>query len=179
MKSYLLSFNTYDFVKNNKTWITDSIDLYSNQYYTNFSNKRSRTGVNILGDYKFVGTGKTGDIFIYINSTEYASPTYLYLNESPEASPTFLIYTDPNFENYHLATPTLNNSVYMTDFGEIIRDSATPDLLRFVDTSSRIDIRSFRGAFTNNYGGLEQVTFSLNVYESDSPKRTMASFHYN
>ena len=177
MKSFLLSFNAYDFSKNEKVWTTQAIDLYANKYYTNFSNKRSRTGLNILGDYKFVGTEKTGDIFIYIDSTEYASPSYLYLNESPEASPTFLVYTDPNFENYSLATPTVENSVYQTNYGEIVADAATPDILRFVDTSSRVDIRSFRGAFTNNYGGLEQVYYSLNVYESDSLERTMAAFY--
>jgi|GEM_PF-2208229 len=178
MKSFLLSFNAYDFSKNEKVWTTQAIDLYANDYYTNFSNKRSRTGLNVLGDYKFVGTEKTGDVFFYINSTEYASPSYLYLNDTPEASPTFLVYTDPNFANYALATPTVQNSVYQTNYGEIVSDAATPNLLRFVDTSSRIDIRSFKGAFTNTYGGIEQVNYSLNVYESDSLERTMASLYY-
>jgi hypothetical protein len=178
MKSFLLSFNAYDFSKNEKVWTTQAIDLYANDYYTNFSNKRSRTGLNVLGDYKFVGTEKTGDVFFYINSTEYASPSYLYLNDTPEASPTFLVYTDPNFANYTLATPTVQNSVYQTNYGEIVSDAATPNLLRFVDTSSRIDIRSFKGAFTNTYGGIEQVNYSLNVYESDSLERTMASLYY-
>lgn len=177
MKSFLLSFNAYDFTKNQKVWITQAIDLYANDYYTNFSNKRSITGLNVLGDYKFVGTEKTGDVFFYINSTEYASPSYLYLNDSSEASPTFLVYTDPNFADYNVATPTVENSVYQTNYGEIVSDAATPDLLRFVDTSSRVDIRSFKGAFTNRFGGLEQVYYSLNVYESDSLERTMASFH--
>jgi len=178
MKSFLLSFNAYDFSKNEKVWTTQVIDLYANDYYTNFSNKRSITGLNVLGDYKFVGTEKTGDEFFYINSTQYASPSYLYLNDSPEASPTFLVYTDPDFANYDLATPTVANSVYQTNYGEIVSDAATPDILRFVDTSSRIDIRSFKGAFTNRYGGLEQVSYSLNVYESDSLERTMPSFYY-
>ena len=129
MKSFLLSFNAYDFTKNQKVWITQAIDLYANDYYTNFSNKRSRTGLNVLGDYKFVGTEKTGDVFFYINSTGYSSPSYLYLNDSLEASPTFLVYTDPNFANYTLATPTVENSVYQTNYGEIVSDAATPDLL--------------------------------------------------
>lgn len=179
MKSFLLSFNAYDFSKNEKVWTTQVIDLYANNYYTNFSNKRSITGLNVLGDYKFVGTEKTGDVFFYINSTEYSSPSYLYLNDSPEASPTFLVYTDPDFANYDLATPTVANSVYQTNYGEIVSDIATPDILRFVDTTSRVDIRSFKGAFTNRYGGLEQVFYSLNVYESDSLERTVASFYNN
>lgn len=184
MKSYLLSLNAYDFTKNNKEWITQPIDLYANRFYTNFSNKRYRTGLNVLGDYKFVGTEKTGDIFIYIDNELNASPTYLYLNDSTDASPTFLTFTDPNFSIYDVATPTVTNSVYMTNYGEVVYEPATPDLLRFVDTSSRIDIRSFKGAFTNNFGGIEQVNFSLNVYESDSAERTMAfvydyHFHVN
>lgn len=56
MKSYLLSFTTYDFIKNGKTWDTGAIDLYSNKYYTNYSIKKSRNGLNLLGDYTFVGT---------------------------------------------------------------------------------------------------------------------------
>lgn len=59
MKSYLLSFTGFDFTKNGKTWITDPVDLYANKYYTNFSSKKSRNGLNTLGDYTFVGTEKT------------------------------------------------------------------------------------------------------------------------
>lgn len=179
MKSFLLSFNAYDFNKNEKVWTTQPLDLYANSYYTNFSNKRSRTGLNLLGDYKFVGTEKIGDVFFYINSTQYASPSYLYSNDTPEASPAFLFYTDPNFINFNLATPTLENSFSLTNYGEIVSDLATPDLIRFVDTSSRIDIRSFKGAFTNRYGGVEQVYYALNVYEADSLERTMVAVNNN
>lgn len=90
----------------------------------------------------------------------------MYLNESPDATPEFLVYTDPNFEDQ--ATPTLSNSVFVTNLGEVVQEEATPSVLRFVDLTSRIDIRSFRGAFTNSLNGLEQVNFSLNIYESDS-----------
>lgn len=167
MKSYLLSFTAYDFLKNEKTWITEPVDLYANQYYTNFSVKKSRRGLNTLGDYTFVGTEKNGSIYIILNSSEYSTPVFVYLNESPDATPEFLVYTDPDFDEQ--ATPTLEDAVFMTNYGEIISDPATPSYLRFVDTSSRIDIRSFRGAFVNSLGGLETVNFSLNVYESDQP----------
>ena len=166
MKSYLLSFTSYDFVKDNKKWTTQPIDLYSNKYYTNYSVKKSRRGLNALGDYTFIGTKQMGHLYIILNSSEYSTPVFVYLNEAPEATPEFLIYTDPEFDLQ--ATPTLDDSVFVTNYGEIVGDPATPDYLRFVDTSSRIDIRSFRGAFANSLGGLENVTFSLNVYESDS-----------
>lgn len=59
MKSYLLSFTKYDFNKSGNVWTTDAVDLYYNKYYTNFSSKKSRNGLNALGDYTFVGTEKT------------------------------------------------------------------------------------------------------------------------
>lgn len=40
--------------------------------------------------------------------------------------------------------------------------------MRFVDTTSRVDVKSFRGAFSSSLGGIETITYSLNVYESDS-----------
>jgi hypothetical protein len=59
MKSYLLSFTTYDFAKVGNVWSTEAVDLYANKYYTNFSHKKSRNGLNSLGDYTFVGTETT------------------------------------------------------------------------------------------------------------------------
>jgi hypothetical protein len=106
-----------------------------------------------------------GSVFIFIDQDE-ATPYYVYLNESPEATPEFLVYTDPEFPVS--STPTLPNSVYFSNYGEIVQEETDSSILRFVDTSSRIDIRSFRGAFANSLGGIESVTYSLNVYESDS-----------
>lgn len=91
---------------------------------------------------------------------------WVYLNESPDATPEFLVYTDLDFNDQ--ATPSLSNSVLVTNYGEIVQEEASPSILRFVDLSSRIDIRSFKGAFTSSLGGIENITFSLNVYESDS-----------
>jgi hypothetical protein len=56
MKTYLLSFTTSDFSKNEKVWSTAAIDLYANKYYTNYSYTRSTTGLNSLSDYVFTGT---------------------------------------------------------------------------------------------------------------------------
>jgi hypothetical protein len=175
MKSYLLSFTSYDFSKNGKTWVTSPVDLYFNKYYTNFSNKRSRTGNNLIGDYTFTGTEKTGDAFIYIDSTQFTSPNFIF--ETSGSTANYLLYTDTNFDI--LSTPSFLQTVYRTDYGEVVQDLATPSLLRLVDTSSRVDIRSFRGAFSNILGGIENITFNINVYESDSMERTVASFYYH
>ena len=174
MKSYLLSFTSYDFSKNGKTWVTSPVDLYFNKYYTNFSNKRSRTGNNLIGDYTFTGTEKTGDAFVYIDSTQYSSPNFIFQTSGSTAN--YLLYTDTSFN--FLSTPSFLQTVHQTNYGEVVQDMATPSLMRLVDTSSRVDIRSFRGAFSNLLGGVENITFSINVYESDSQERTVAPVNY-
>ncbi len=114
MKNYLLGLRSGDFNKVGNIWTTDPINLYNNQFYKNYSYKRSPTGLNLIGDYTFVGT-------------EVSSPSYT-------GSPA------PAFDT---------NAVYVTNYGEIVYESATPDLLRFIDTTSRIDIVSYKHAFTN------------------------------
>jgi hypothetical protein len=47
-------------------------------------------------------------------------------------------------------------------------DSVVDKTSRFVDTSSRIDIRTFKGAFSSSLNSIENITFTLNVYESDT-----------
>jgi len=54
-------------------------------------------------------------------------------------------------------------------------DSFIARSLRFVDTSSRIDIRTFKGAFSSSLNSVENITFTLNIYESDSLSRTLFS----
>jgi hypothetical protein len=114
MKNYLLGLRSGDFNKVGNIWTTDPINLYNNQFYKNYSYKRSPTGLNLIGDYTFVGT-------------EIASPSYSGSSVSAYDS----------------------NAVYVTNYGEVVYESATPDLLRFIDTTSRIDIVSYKHAFTN------------------------------
>jgi hypothetical protein len=64
-------------------------------------------------------------------------------------------------------TPINDNAIYATDVGEIIYEEATPNVQRFIDTSSRIDILSYRHIFTNIPGTISP-TFNLQMYESDS-----------
>jgi hypothetical protein len=64
-------------------------------------------------------------------------------------------------------TPINDNVIYATDVGEIIYEEATPNVQRFIDTSSRIDILSYRHIFTNIPGTISP-TFNLQMYESDS-----------
>lgn len=73
--------------------------------------------------------------------------------------------TSPN-ASANSATPLLPNTLYVTDAGEVVQDASTPDLLRFVDTSSRVDILAYKHTFTN-ISGEQTPTFNLQIYESD------------
>lgn len=56
MKTYFLALNKSDFNVVGNVWTSNVFDLYSNRFYTNYSTHRSATGLNVLGDYTFVGT---------------------------------------------------------------------------------------------------------------------------
>jgi hypothetical protein len=169
MKTYLLSFNTNDFVKSDKVWTSGVIDLYSNKYYTNFSFTRSRTGLNSLGDYTFTGTK------IIEGATPTVDGSYAVTNYGE-------LYTDPNI------SPHIFFNVNSTDNGNLVFDadqSGTPIftadstedyIYRFIDTSSRIDIRTFKGAFSSSLNSIEPISFNLAIYESDSLERTLVTF---
>lgn len=131
MKQYLLLLKSSDFNKSGNIWTTDSINLYSNNQYKNYSSTRSPSGLNLIGDRTFVGT-------------ELTSPSTI---------------------GGH--TPLTSNAIYMTDIGEVIYEEATPTVQRFIDTSSRVDILSYRHIFTNIPGTISP-TFNLQMYESDN-----------
>lgn len=74
--------------------------------------------------------------------------------------------TSPSYSGNH-STPLDDNAIYVTNYGEIIYEDSTPNLYRFIDYSSRVDLVSFKAQFTNYLGTLEP-TFNLQVYESDT-----------
>ena len=173
MKTYLLSFNTGDFTKSNNLWTSGVIDLYSNKFYKNFSYTRSATGLNSLGDYIYTGTkviqGATPTI-----DDAYAVTDAGELYQDPALSPH--LYFDVNsIDGDNLVfDPDTNSTPIFT------ADSEDDYLYRFIDTSSRIDIRTFKGAFSSSLNSVESITFDLNIYESDSENRTMVvSSNYN
>jgi hypothetical protein len=74
--------------------------------------------------------------------------------------------TSPSYTGIH-ATPYSSNVTHKTNVGEIIYEPATPTLKRFVDTTSRIDILTYRHTFTN-LPGVIVPTFNITFYEADS-----------
>ena len=73
--------------------------------------------------------------------------------------------TSPSFHGNH-STPITDQAIYVTDAGEVEYDVATPSLIRFIDTSSRIDILSYRHIFTN-VSGQANPSFNIQILESD------------
>jgi hypothetical protein len=169
MKTYLLNFNAGDFTKVGKSWTSSVIDLYSNKFYTNFSYTKSATGLNSLGDYTFTGTeiieGATPTV-----EGSYAVTNYGELYQDPAISP-HLYFNVNSIDNDNLVfDPDVSSTPIFT------ADETEDYLYRFIDTSSRIDIRTFKGAFSSSLNSVESITFNLDIYESDSEERTMATF---
>lgn len=170
MKTYLLSFNTSDFIKDNNLWVSSVIDLYSNKYYKNFSYTRSSLGLNSLGDYTYTGT----------EVLHGATPS---IEGSTIVTDTGEIYKDPGVTLHYLfdLNSSSNNAMVFSPDNPstpiFTADSQEDYLYRFIDTSSRIDIRTFKGAFSSSLNSIESITFDLNIYESDSENRTMAVIH--
>ena len=136
MKQYLILLKSADFVKDGSTWISQPINLYSNDSYTNFSYKRSGYGLNLVGDTTFTG----------------------------------MELSSPSLDGNH-ATPFFPEAIYVTDYGEVVRDQATPSLIRYVDFSSRVDVIAYRHSFSN-YTSSAPPNFSIDFYESDTGEIT-------
>ena len=168
MKQYIIALRSLDFNKSGKSWSTDAIDLYNNKFYTNYSITRSRFGLDVIGDKTFVGTEivsdatptivvsgatpvsvtnygeivkETGVITYNIFEYDEASGQYFIFNLIEDASPFFIL--DPT--------------------------SVEPDLFRFVDTTSKIDLLSYKAAFTN-IASDDEPTYSVKIYEAESPE---------
>ena len=110
----------------------------------------------------------TDPINLYSNSQ--------YKNYSSTRSPSGLnLIGDRTFVGTEVTSPSTSygytpinaNAIYTTDVGEVIYEEATPNIQRFIDTSSRIDILSYRHIFTNIPGTI-LPTFNLQMHESDS-----------
>lgn len=167
MKTYLLSFNTGDFTKSSNLWTSSVIDLYSNRFYKNFSYTRSATGLNSLGDYTYTGTsiiqGATPTI-----EDAYAVTDTGELYRDPGVSPHLFFNSNSISGDNFIFNPDNDSTPIFT------ADSVEDYLYRFIDTTSRIDIRTFKGAFSSSLNSVESITFDLNIYESDSENRTVA-----
>lgn len=146
MKQFIIALKSTDFIKSGKNWTTDYIDLYNNRWYTNYSNYRSRYGVDYIGNKVFVGTEIKPD----------ATPSVLIENATPIAVTDYgEIVQDSNVIKYNIFEyDETSGQYYIFDLLEsaspffILEDQLlSPDLLRFVDTKSQIDILNYKRSF--------------------------------
>jgi hypothetical protein len=167
MKQYILALRSLDFIKSGKSWSTESIDLYNNKFYTNYSIARSRFGVDELGDRTFVGTEIIHD----------ATPSVTVLGETAEIITNYgEIVKQAGVISYNVFDYDEDSGQYIIftlEDGEdpyyVLQGVQTAELFRFVDTSSKIDILTYKGAFTN-INAKDAPTFTVKVYEGDTPE---------
>lgn len=167
MKQYILALRSLDFIKSGKSWSTGSIDLYNNKFYTNYSIARSRFGIDELGDRTFVGTEIIYD----------ATPSVTVLGETAEIVTNYgEIVKQAGIISYNVFDYDETSGQYVIF---TLQDGATPyyvlqgaqtsELFRFVDTSSQIDILSYKAAFTN-INANDAPSYTIKVYEGDTPQ---------
>lgn len=146
MKQFIIALRSSDFVKSGKNWSTEAIDLYHNKWYTNYSSVRSRYGLDEIGDKTFVGTEILSD----------ATPTLSVLGETPISVTNYgEIVQDPNVITYNKFTyDEISGQYFIFNLLEssspyYILGSSSVDsaLYRFIDTSSQVDILSYKRSF--------------------------------
>lgn len=146
MKQFIIALKSTDFIKSGKNWTTDYIDLYNNRWYTNYSNYRSRYGLDYIGNKVFVGT----------EVIENATPTVEIENATPIAVTDYgEIIQDTNVIKYNIFEyDEISGQYYVFDLEEstspfFILDNQffSPDLIRFVDTKSQVDLLSYKRSF--------------------------------
>lgn len=122
------------------------------------------------GDFNKSGNKWTSNAINLYNNSQYTNYSYTRsrygLNLIGDNTYVGTEITSPSY-NVAPATPISDNVVYVTNLGEVVYESATPSLLRFVDTTSRIDVLAYKHTFTN-LPGTEVPTFNIQMHEADS-----------
>jgi len=162
MKTYILVLTNPHFTKSGKVWTSTPIDLYDNTSYKNYSTRRSRYGLNLLSNNTFVGNtilpnatpSIDGSLFVteygeVIRDKDYAS-NIKNIYEASSNSGDHLIYQMTESPDGYLILTPVNQA----------------EILRFVDTTSSIDLVGYKTSFINNSSS-EPIDFTLQVYESD------------
>jgi len=146
MKQFIIALRSSDFSKSGKDWSTEAIDLYNNKWYTNYSSVKSRYGLDLIGDKTFVGTE------LFPNAT----PTISLLGETATSVTNYgEIVKDPNVIAYNTFEYDAISGQYFiynlfdasSPYYILGSVSVDPSLYRFVDTSSQIDMLSYKRSF--------------------------------
>lgn len=143
MKQFIIALKSSDFIKSGTQWTTDAIDLYNNKWYTNYSVSKSRYGLNELDNRTFVGTEVISN----------ATPSIVVEGSTPVSVTNYgEIFKDTNVITYNIFEYDEISEQYFifnliedaSPFYILDPTSINLDLYRFVDTSSRTDILSYK-----------------------------------
>lgn len=146
MKQFIIALRGSDFIKSGKAWTTDAIDLYSNKWYTNYSVAKSRYGLNELDDRTFVGTSIVADATPTISiegSTPVAVTNYGEIVKDTD-SITYNVFQYDEISGQYFIFNLIEDA---SPFYILDPTSISLDLYRFIDTSSRVDILSYKRSF--------------------------------
>ncbi len=146
MKQFVIALRSADFSKSGKNWSTEAIDLYHNRWYTNYSNVRSRYGLDLINDRTFVGTEILSDAtptVVISGSTPVTVTNYgEIVKETGVASYNIFEYDEISGQYFIFNLIDDASPYYILDL-----DTTDLDLFRFVDTSSQVDILSYKRSF--------------------------------
>ena len=142
MKQFIIALRSADFIKSGKSWTTEAIDLYHNKWYTNYSISRSAYGLDKLEDRRFVGTEllDTTPKLIIDGSTPFAVTNYGEIFKEENVVYYNIFQYDEESGQYYIFNLLEDSSPFFTLDPEFI----SLDLYRFVDTTSKVDILSYK-----------------------------------
>ena len=150
MKQFIIALKSSDFIKSGKQWSTAGIDLYSNKWYTNYSIARSRYGLNLLEDRTFVGTSVIPDATPSI-IVEGSTPVYVTNYGEIVQETNVIKYNRFEYDEQSGQYFIFNLIEDASPFYILNPDTVDLDLQRFVDTSSKIDILSYKRRFYKSW----------------------------
>jgi hypothetical protein len=146
MKQFVIALRSSDFNKSGAKWTTDAIDLYNNKWYTNYSVSRSRYGLTDIANNVFVGTEIVPD----------ATPTAIVDGSTPVLVTNYgEVVKEENVISYNVFQYDEQSGQYYifnliedaSPFFILDLESSDLDLYRFIDTSSQIDVLSYKRSF--------------------------------
>jgi len=143
MKQFIIALKSSDFIKSGKQWSTAGIDLYSNKWYTNYSVSRSRYGLDLLEDRTFIGTDIIPDATPSI-IVEGSTPIYVTNYGEVVQEKNVIKYNRFEYDEQSGQYFIFNLIEDASPFYILDPDSIDVDLNRFIDTSSKIDILSYK-----------------------------------
>jgi hypothetical protein len=162
MKTYILALTNVHFEKNGKVWTSNPIDLYDNTSYKNYSTRRSKYGLNLLSDNTFVGNKVLQDATPFLNDTKFVTEYGEVVFDKNFADNVKNIFTADSIDGEYLIyelTESPDGYLVLSPVNQI-------ELLRFVDTTSTVDLVGYKASFLNNQSS-EPIEYTLQVYESD------------